>query len=116
MVNTLKQVWTSQPARIYLKGKPLGVHMVGRNYPVHPDTPIMIGRTTGGRLHQKSNARKVTHPSTKLILAIGGSTSFHGVWVNARGLSYPELVATSAWVMYSIECSWGCELVRSTVR
>ena len=70
----------------------------------------MIGRTIGCRVHRKSNAREVTHPSTKLILAVGGSTSFYGVWVKARGLSYPELVATSAWVIYSLEMLLGLRI------
>ena len=33
----------------------------------------MIGWIMGGRVHQKSSARKVMHPST--IGALGGSTS-----------------------------------------
>ena len=33
-------------------------------YSGHPDTPIVIGWTTCSRVHQKSGARKVTHPST----------------------------------------------------
>ena len=35
-----------------LKRKPLGSHMVGYKYPVHLDTPTMIGWTIGGRVHQ----------------------------------------------------------------
>ena len=42
--------------------------MVGRDYPVHPDTPTMIGWTIGGRVQWKSSARKITHPSTNLAL------------------------------------------------
>ena len=41
-------------APISLKGKPLGSHMVGWKYLVHPDTPTMIGWTMCGRVHQKS--------------------------------------------------------------
>ena len=64
----LERAQTSQPAPISPKGKPLGSHMVGQQFPVHPDTPTMIGWTTGGRVHQKSSALKVAHPSTILSL------------------------------------------------
>ena len=70
------------------KGKPLGSHMVGWNYTVHPDTPTMIGWIMGGRVHQKASARNVTHLST--ILALWGLTSgSHGIRVKALGLSHP---------------------------
>jgi hypothetical protein len=32
-------------------------------YLVHPDIPTMIGWVIHGRVHHKSGARKVTHPS-----------------------------------------------------
>ena len=55
------------------KGKPLRSHVIRWKYAVHLDTPTMIGWTIGGRVHQKSSARKVTHLSTISIL--GGSIS-----------------------------------------
>jgi len=53
-------------AGTYLReGKPLGSNMAGKKYPVHLDTPVMIGWTIGGRV-----LGRVTHPST--IPALGG--------------------------------------------
>jgi hypothetical protein len=53
---------TDKPVGTYLpKGKPLGFHMVGWKYPVHPDTPTMIGWSIGGRGHWKSGPRKATY-------------------------------------------------------
>ena len=60
----LEHARTSRSAPISPKGKPLGSHMVGWNYPIHPDTPTMIGWIIGVRVDQKSSARKVTHSST----------------------------------------------------
>lgn len=66
-----KQGWTSHWATIYLpKGKSLVSHMVRRQYPLHPDTPTIIGRTTGGRVHRKSRVGKVIHQSSNV--ALGG--------------------------------------------
>ena len=59
-----------KPAFTYLpQGKTLGSHMVVE-MSGSPDTHTMFGWTLGGRVHQKSSDRKVTHPST--ILALGG--------------------------------------------
>ena len=46
----LERAWASQPASITPEVKPLGSHMVGW--------------TIGDRVHRKSSASKVTHPST----------------------------------------------------
>ena len=85
----LERTRTSQLAPISPKGKPLGFHKVCWKYPIHTNTPTFIGWTTGGRVHQKSSARKVTRPSN-YFLALGGSTSeFPWIRVKALGLSYP---------------------------
>jgi hypothetical protein len=62
----------NQLATFSPKGEPLGFYMVGYKYPVHPDIPTMIRWTIDGRVHRKSSARKVNHPST--IPALGGFT------------------------------------------
>ena len=55
-----KWAWRSQPAPISSKEKVLGSHMIGWRYPIHPNTPTMIGWIIGGRVHRKSSARMVT--------------------------------------------------------
>ena len=71
----LEWAWTSNTTTsISSDGKPLGSHTVGWKYPIHLNTPTMIGFIIGGRVHQKSSARKVTHPDTIPTL---GSTSFN---------------------------------------
>ena len=46
----LERQWTSQFAPISLKGKPLGSHMVGSKYPVHPDVLDYDWWTVGGKV------------------------------------------------------------------
>lgn len=62
-----EHVQTSQHARISLKGKPLGSHMVGWIYLVHPSPPPPSGVydwwTIGGRVHWISSYR--TSPSPR---------------------------------------------------
>jgi hypothetical protein len=47
----------------------------------------MIGWTIGGRVHQKSNYKKVTHPSADPAIPL----SSHGILVKALDLSQPSL-------------------------
>ena len=77
ILNWARKSWL---APFSYKGKPLGSHMVGWKYLVHPYTPTMIGWIMGGGVHRKASARNVTHPSTQ------GS---HGIRVKALGLSHP---------------------------
>ena len=60
--------------------------MVSCKYPVHPNTPTMIGWTIGGRVHCNSSCRMVTHPST--ILALSGWI-LEFPWDPGFGLSHP---------------------------
>ena len=69
-VNTLNKHRQANLHLIFLKGKPLCSHMIWWKNPVHPDTPIMIGWITSDRVHWKSSAWKVTHPSTTPALTL----------------------------------------------
>ena len=66
--------------------------MVGRKYLVDPDTPTMIGWIMGGRVHQKSSARKVTCPS--IVLALGGLT-LEFPWDLGQGLGFKPPLHTT---------------------
>ena len=60
----LEHARTSRSAPISPKGKPLGSHMVGWKYPVHPDTHTMIVWTISVKVDRKSSARKITQSRT----------------------------------------------------
>ena len=62
--------------------------MVGWKYPVHLDNLTVIEWIVGGRVHQKSSARKVTHPGTNPAL---GGLALEVLWdrVKVLGLSHP---------------------------
>ena len=62
--------------------------MVGREYPVHLDIFTVIGWIVGGRVHQKSSARKVTHPGTNPALS-GLASEVPWDRVKVLGLSHP---------------------------
>lgn len=66
----LEHTHTLRLGPIFLKGKPLGSHMGGWKYMVHPNIPIMIEWTRGSRVHWMSSVRKVAQSST--ILALDG--------------------------------------------
>ena len=89
------------------KSKPLGSHMVGWKYPVDLDTLIMIEFTIGGRVHQKSSAKQVTHPSTVPGL---GSLILEFPWDPGEGLRFkPPFPLSSMWnvlVLIDWEILW----------
>ena len=86
-----KPTYTYFPPR----ASPWVPHMVGWKYPVHPDTPTLIGWVvwcTG-----KSSVRKVTHPSTNL--ALGCSTSKFP-WDWGQGLGFkPLFISREIYIM-----------------
>ena len=63
--------------------------MLGQKYPVHPDTPITIGWTIDGRVHQKASAWKLTHRSTTPALGRLTSEFPWDLGFKALGLSHP---------------------------
>lgn len=86
-LNTLNgRRWARQ--HLSHKGKPLGSHKAGSKYPIHLNTPTMIGWPIGGTVHRKSSAGKVSHRSS--ILALGSLISeFPWDPSKASGLSQP---------------------------
>ena len=63
--------WTGMDklANAYLpQEQALHSHMMGWKYLIHADNPTIIGWTIGGRVHQKSSAKKAIHLRTILAL------------------------------------------------
>ena len=69
------QKWTHWQADLHImpKGKPVVAHVLGETNLAHMDMSTMTWVDTGGRVHWKSSARKVTHSS--IIRALGSLTS-----------------------------------------
>ena len=79
------------------KGEPLGSHMLGWKYPVHQDTPTMIGWTIGGRCTRKQVLRRSPtqyYPILRRLDLEVSATLFHSTHTICNSHPHVEVFKT----------------------